>query len=136
MCRTLEALYEETGKINSTPGWLRRDETAPAGKQQSEYVPAHWRYDVCKAALDAAGRLIDVSLAERRNLVMCNPISAGNGVMTTKTLVSRLSDDPAGRESAVAPPHRACAARDHRRARAPIRRSMARRRRWKPATSC
>ena len=37
----LEALYEETGKMSSTPGWLRRDETAPEGKQQSEYVPAH-----------------------------------------------------------------------------------------------
>ena len=83
----LEALYEETGKMSSTPGWLRRDETAPAGKQQSDYVPAHWRYDLCKAALDAAGRLIDVSLAERRNLVMCNPIP-GKGMMTTKTLVS------------------------------------------------
>ena len=32
-------------------------------------MPAHWRYDECKAALDAAGRLIDVSLAERRNLI-------------------------------------------------------------------
>jgi gentisate 1,2-dioxygenase len=83
----LEALYEETGKMSSTPGWLRRDETAPAGKQQSDYVPAHWRYDLCRAALDAAGRLIDVSLAERRNLVMCNPIP-GKGIMTTKTLVS------------------------------------------------
>jgi gentisate 1,2-dioxygenase len=63
---TLEALYEQAGMINVTPGWLRRDETSPAGKQQSEYVPAHWRYDVCKAALDAAGRLIDVSLADLR----------------------------------------------------------------------
>jgi gentisate 1,2-dioxygenase len=42
---------------------------------------------VCKAALDAAGRLIDVSLADRRNLIMCNPLG-GNGVMTTRTLVA------------------------------------------------
>jgi gentisate 1,2-dioxygenase len=84
---SLEALYAETAKISTAPGWTRRDETAPADKQQSDYVPAHWRYDLCKAALDAAGRLIDVSLAERRNLVMCNPIP-GKGVMTTKTLVS------------------------------------------------
>jgi hypothetical protein len=33
---TLEALYEQAGKINVTPGWLRRDQTSPAGKQQSE----------------------------------------------------------------------------------------------------
>jgi gentisate 1,2-dioxygenase len=84
---SLDALYAETGKISTTPGWLRRDETAPAEKQQSEYVPAHWRYDLCQAMLDAAGRLIDVSLAERRNLVMCNPIP-GKSVMTTKSLVA------------------------------------------------
>src|SRR6516162_4833307 len=84
---TLEDLYEKASNINVTPGWLRRNETAPAEKQRSEYVPAHWSYDLCKAALDAAGRLIDVSLADRRNLIMCNPI-AGKGVMTTKTLVS------------------------------------------------
>src|SRR5579862_4453182 len=83
---SLEALYEESAKINVLPGWLRRDGAMP-GKPQSDYVPAHWRYDVCKAALDAAGRLVDVSMAERRNLVMCNPIG-GKGVLTTKTLVS------------------------------------------------
>jgi hypothetical protein len=27
---TLEALYEEASNINVTPGWLRRNETAPA----------------------------------------------------------------------------------------------------------
>ena len=49
-------------------------------------MPAHWRYDHAKAGLDAAGRLIDVSLAERRNLVMRNPI-AGNRFVTSRTLV-------------------------------------------------
>ena len=32
---SLEALYEETGKISTTPGWLRRDETAPTEKPQA-----------------------------------------------------------------------------------------------------
>jgi gentisate 1,2-dioxygenase len=45
-----------------------------------------------KAGLDAAGRLIDVSLAERRNLVMRNP-AHGTNFETTRTLV--LSNDPA-----------------------------------------
>ena len=85
--QTLEALYKEAGRINVTPGWLRRDETSPVKKQQSEYVPAHWHYDACKAALDAAGRLIDVSLADRRNIIMCNPLG-DNGMMTTRTLVA------------------------------------------------
>ena len=86
---SLDALYSEAAKINITPGWLRRDETAPADKAQSAFAPAHWRYDECKAALDAAGRLIDVSLAERRNLVMRNPAGASNArAMTTRTLVA------------------------------------------------
>lgn len=58
---TLEALYQEAVKINVRPGWLQRDEPASAERRQSEYLPGHWRYDLCKAALDAAGRLIDVS---------------------------------------------------------------------------
>jgi gentisate 1,2-dioxygenase len=83
---TLEALYKETAQISTTPGWLRRQETN-VEEPVPAYKPAHWRYDECKAALDAAGRLIDVSLAERRNLVLCNPIAAKH-VMTTNTLVS------------------------------------------------
>jgi gentisate 1,2-dioxygenase len=85
---TLEALYEAASQLNITPGWLRRDETAPVEKAQSVFAPAHWRYDECKAALDAAGRLIDVSLAERRNLVMRNPSVTRHGGMTTRTLVA------------------------------------------------
>jgi gentisate 1,2-dioxygenase len=41
---------------------------------------------ISKPVLDAAGRLIDVSLAERRNLVLCNPIPS-NDFATTRTLV-------------------------------------------------
>jgi gentisate 1,2-dioxygenase len=85
---TLEALYEEAARINMQPGWVRRDAPVREGAPQSAYVPAHWRYDECKAALDAAGRLIDVSLAERRNLVLRNPIKSPGHVMTTATLVS------------------------------------------------
>jgi len=83
----LEALYGETGKMGVAPGWTRREELAPLEKPPSAFKPAHWRYDLCKAALDAAGRLIDVSLAERRNLVMINPIGT-KGALTTQTLVS------------------------------------------------
>jgi gentisate 1,2-dioxygenase len=85
---SLEALYEEAGGLNMTPGWIRRQEPILRDAPQSAYVPAHWRYDECKAALDAAGRLIDVSLAERRNLALRNPALKGPGFGTTRTLVS------------------------------------------------
>ncbi len=84
---TLEALYEAAGKINMTPGWIRREEPIITNAPLSTYVPAHWHYDECKAALDAAGRLIDVSLAERRNLVLRNPVP-GPHFGTSRTLVS------------------------------------------------
>jgi hypothetical protein len=75
-----------------------------------EFVPAHWTYEKAKAALDVAGRLIDVSLAERRNLVMRNP-APGTNFHAHAGL--RLSDDPARRGRAVAPTFVACAARHH-----------------------
>jgi len=84
---TLDELYVATTSLNMQPGWLRQDQR-PHDAPQSAYVPAHWRYDEAKAAMDAAGRLIDVSLAERRNLVMRNPIKNDGRIMTTKTLVS------------------------------------------------
>ena len=41
----------------------------------------HWRYSECRAALDAAGRLINTELAERR-MVLRNPVE-GNEIATT-----------------------------------------------------
>ena len=84
---TLDALYAEAEQLYLRPGWVRRAEPILTVEAHSAFVPAHWRYDVCKAALDAAGRLIDVSLAERRNLALRNPVP-GNDISTTRTLVA------------------------------------------------
>lgn len=83
---TLEALYEATGGINFTPGWVPRKKPILWGEPRPEFMPAHWTYEDAKAGLDAAGRLIDVSLAERRNLVMRNP-APGASFETSRTLV-------------------------------------------------
>src|SRR3546814_12011446 len=58
-----------------------------ASKEHSDYLPGHWRYAEARAALTAAGDLIDVKLAERRNLVMRNAADGVAGA-TTRTLVS------------------------------------------------
>jgi len=84
--KTLDALYDEAARLNMTPGWLPRATPILWREPKSPFLAAHWRYEECKAALDAAGRLIDVALAERRNLVLRNPIP-GNEFATTKTLV-------------------------------------------------
>lgn len=83
---TLEALYDAASGINMTPGWIPREQPILWPEPHSHFVPAHWRYEECKAALDAAGRLIDVTLAERRNLALRNPVP-GNDIATTRTLV-------------------------------------------------
>lgn len=83
---TLDALYEEAARVGFTPGWVPRKKPILWAEPESEYVPAHWRWQDAKAGLDAAGRLIDVSLAERRNLVMRNPAEGAN-FETTRTLV-------------------------------------------------
>jgi hypothetical protein len=83
---TLDSLYEAAGGLNFTPGWMPRKKPILWAEPRSVFVPAHWTYENAKAALDAAGRLIDVSLAERRNLVMRNP-APGTNFETSRTLV-------------------------------------------------
>ena len=71
--------------LNLTPAWIDYADPLFRAEPQSRFVPAHWRYDDIKTLLDAAGRLIDVSLATRRNFIMRNPISRNN-FATTNTL--------------------------------------------------
>jgi len=82
----LEDLYEAAADLNFTPGWVPRAKPILWAEPRPELVAAHWTYQEAKAGLDAAGRLIDVSLAERRNLVMRNP-APGTNFETTRTLV-------------------------------------------------
>ena len=83
---TLDELYAELGHMDMTAGWIRRAIPILRAEPATPYVAAHWRYHECRAALDAAGRLINTELAERRNLVMRNP-AEGNDFGTTNTLV-------------------------------------------------
>ena len=84
---TLELLYEAAGAVNFTPGWIPRNKPILWAEPRPQFVPAHWSYEDAKAGLDAAGRLIDVTLAERRNLVMRNPAPIA-GFETSRTLVA------------------------------------------------
>jgi gentisate 1,2-dioxygenase len=64
-------------------------------------VPAHWRYDEMKAMLDAAGRLMDLSQSERRNLALRNP--SDDYFRTTNTMVCAYQMILPGE---IAPSHR------------------------------
>ena len=83
---TLEELYGKLGQIGIAPGWAKKVASLwPEPKKN--FAPAHWKYEQARGALDAAGRLINTELAERRNLILYNPVSdASYG--TVRTMVA------------------------------------------------
>ncbi len=83
---SLERLYALLAPLNIGAGWAKPTPSLWP-EPRREFRPAHWRYAQAKAALDAAGRLINTELAERRNLILGNP-AEGNSYATTKTLVA------------------------------------------------
>ncbi len=83
---SLTAYEQALGPLNVTPGWIRREAPILPAKKKSQFVPVAWSYEVMRNALDAASLLIDVAQAERRNLILRNPIPA-NEWATSRTLV-------------------------------------------------
>ena len=75
----LEAIQVKNGWSKPTPSIY------PEPKQR--FVPAHWRYADARAALHVAGRLVGTEWAERRNLILANPIP-GNDYPTVSSLVA------------------------------------------------
>ena len=83
---TLEELYGKLSQVGIAPGWNKKVASLwPSPKKN--FAPAHWKYEQARGALDAAGRLINTELAERRNLILYNPVSdASYG--TVRTMVA------------------------------------------------
>jgi gentisate 1,2-dioxygenase len=81
---TLEELYAKLGGIGMGPGWAKPTPSLwPEPKKT--FQPFVWSYAQAKGALDAAGRLINTELAERRNLILQNP---GENYATSRTIVA------------------------------------------------
>jgi gentisate 1,2-dioxygenase len=81
----LATLHELLDRVQMKNGWAKPTPSLyPEPKQV--FVPAHWRYEDARAALHVAGRLVGTEWAERRNLIMANPIP-GNDYATVRTLV-------------------------------------------------
>jgi gentisate 1,2-dioxygenase len=83
---TLEELYGKLAKVGMGAGWNKPTPSLWAAPRKT-FVPAHWAYEQARGALDAAGRLINTALAERRNLILVNP-AEGNTYGTVRTLVA------------------------------------------------
>ena len=81
---SLDELYSQLSPIRMGAGWAK-----PAAslwpEPKKNFQPFVWSYAQAKGALDAAGRLINTELAERRNLVLHNP--AGD-YATSRTIVA------------------------------------------------
>ncbi len=100
--------YGELGRLSFSPGWARPEPAMwPAPKPK--FRPAVWRYAAAKAALDQAGSFVPVEEAERRNLIMVNPI-AGNVYATSRNIVAAYQMVKAG-ERARSHRHTAAALR-------------------------
>jgi gentisate 1,2-dioxygenase len=83
---SLEELYQQLPHIGMMPGWNKPTPSMWAAPKKT-FLPAHWNYAYAKGALDVAGRLLSTELAERRNLILENPLE-GNSYATSRTLVA------------------------------------------------
>lgn len=83
---TLEALYQAFDGLSVEGGWHRRTPALWA-EPRKNFVPFSWRYNDIKPILEAAGRLVDHAMADRRNLTMTNPVE-GNLYATVRTMVA------------------------------------------------
>lgn len=83
---SLEQLYGIFDDLSMEGGWHRRFPALWA-EPRKNLVPYRWRYADIQSVLDAAGRLVDHSMADRRNVTMRNPVE-GNEYATVRTLVA------------------------------------------------
>lgn len=83
---SLDDLYAALEPLSFGAGWNKPVPSLYPVPHKT-FVPARWSYADGRAALESAGRLIDTSLAERRNLILINPLE-GNVYGTGATLVA------------------------------------------------
>lgn len=83
---SLDELYRLLAPLGVGAGWNKPTPSLWPEPRRS-FEPAHWSYAHARGALDAAGRLIDTELAERRNLILVNPMP-GNDYATARTIVA------------------------------------------------
>ena len=83
---SMETVLELLQATGMGPGWDKPEPSLwPSPKKT--FVPAHWKYSLARPALDAAGLFVDTEHAERRNLILFNPI-AGNHYATASTMIA------------------------------------------------
>jgi gentisate 1,2-dioxygenase len=88
------SFYGDLGRLSFSPGWARPEASIwPAPRPK--FRPGVWRYAGAKRALDEAGEFVPVEQAERRNLIMVNPVE-GNIYATSRNIVAAYQMVKAG----------------------------------------
>src|SRR5471030_132459 len=82
---SLDELYPRLAERSIGAGW-NKPEPAMWPQPKKNFVPFHWHYSDAAAAFEVASRLVSTEQAERRNLILVNPV-AGNIYSTLRTLV-------------------------------------------------
>ena len=83
---TLDALYAGLAPLSINAGWAKPTPSLWPEPRRN-FVPFRWSWSEGRAALEAAGRLVDTEFAERRNLILFNPVE-GNSYATVRTLIA------------------------------------------------
>lgn len=83
--KDLPQLHQLLELVQMKNGWAKPTPSLYP-EPKNEFIPAHWKYVDARAALHTAGRLVGTEWAERRNLIMANPIK-DNDYPTVKTIV-------------------------------------------------
>lgn len=84
--QSLEDLYPVLAANRLTAGWHKKRPSLWK-EPKTGFQPLHWRYELGRLALDQAGKWIGTELAERRNLLLFNPVG-DNDYDTVRTLVA------------------------------------------------
>jgi gentisate 1,2-dioxygenase len=82
----LKLLYERLESRSIGAGWAKPTPSLYP-EPYKNFLPFKWSWEDGRAALDAAGGLISTELAERRNLILYNPVE-GNSYSTVRTLIT------------------------------------------------
>jgi gentisate 1,2-dioxygenase len=106
---SLDDLYGVFDQLSMEGGWHR-----PAGpvlwpEPRRTLLPHVWHYADIKGVLDVAGRLVDHSQADRRNVSLTNP-AEGNAYPTVRTMIANYQLIKPG-ETALAHHHTPAALR-------------------------
>ena len=82
----LQVLHGELSDMRFVPGWNRPGNPPMWEQPATTFLPKRWEYAAARRSLERAGDLVSPEFAERRNLILVNPME-NNRYPTSRTQV-------------------------------------------------